>query len=114
MVAFSICNTRGTVLRTAAKTSIGWTSAIGMSPIEPRSSERRYSLRLAVAGAQALAPSRLRLAQYSLATAVNVEADAISARILSRRFSIEGSRPSETSSRAASRRRRASARPTTE
>jgi hypothetical protein len=44
------------ILRTATSTSAGSMSAIGSLPIEPLSKDSRYSQRVAVLGAQALAP----------------------------------------------------------
>lgn len=98
------------ILRIAARTSAGSMSEIGRLPIEPLSRESRYSLRVAVAGAQPFSPSRRRFAQYSAAIALNVSAASMRFRILSRCFSREGSLPLPSRARASSRRLRASLR----
>ena len=66
---------------------------------------------VAVAGAQPFAPSRRRFSQYSSQVALNVSAACIRARTFSRCFSRDGSFPRAISSRASSRRLRASPKP---
>ena len=62
----------------------------GRLPIVPLSKESRYSLRVAVAGAQPFSPSRRRFAQYSSAIALKVSAASMRERILSRFFHVRG------------------------
>lgn len=68
-------------------------SAIGRLPIELLRTERRYSQRFAVAGAQAREPSFLRFSQNSAASDAKVFSAPSFARAFSRCFSREGSFP---------------------